>query len=123
MESLNDLSVQLYEVLRQRIPDPVEAEQLLCANLQLASLQIGTAPVWPNDKGFANHAKFIHVDDQVFSVGSNNMYPASLQEYDLIVDDETAAQQVREAYLDPLWEWSSQDAIIDPDQDRCDIFG
>ena len=123
MESLNDLSGQLYDVLRQRIPDPTEAQEVLCANLQLASLRIGDEPTWPDGAGFANHAKFIHVDDQVFSVGSNNMYPASLQEFDLVVDDETAAQQVRTAYLDPLWEWSKADAVIDPDQGRCDIFG
>lgn len=123
MESLHDLSIQLYDVLVATTGDPDEARDAICSNLQLASLQIGPEPTWPNDKGFANHSKFIHVDDQVFSVGSNNMYPSNLQEMDLFVDDAEAAQQVRAAYLDPQWEWSREDAIIDPEQGRCDIFG
>ena len=123
MESLHDLSIQLYDVLVASTGDPDEARDALCANLQLASLQIGPEPTWPDGAGYANHSKFIHVDDQVFSVGSNNMYPSNLQEMDLFVDDVDAALQVRAAYLDPQWEWSRNDAIIDPDQDRCDIFG
>ena len=123
MESLHDLSIQLYDVLLATTGDPDEARDALCSNLQLASLQIGPEPTWPDDMGYANHSKFIHVDDQVFSVGSNNMYPSNLQEMDLFVDDAGAAQEVRQGYLDPQWEWSREDAIIDPEQGRCDIFG
>lgn len=123
MESLHDLSVQLYEVLVASTGDPGRAREAMCTGLQLASLRIGPAPSWPDGNGYANHSKFIHVDDQVFSVGSNNMYPSNLQEIDLFVDDAAAARAVRDAYLDPQWEWSRRDAIIDPEQGRCDIYG
>lgn len=123
MESLTDLSTVLFDVLVEVTQDTDRARSAMCSNLQLASLRIGPDATWPGGAGFANHSKFIHVDDQVFSVGSNNLYPSNLQEYDLFVDDAAAARQVREAYLDPQWEWSRGDAIIDPEQGRCDIFG
>lgn len=123
MESLHDLSRVLYDVLVRVAGDADTARDAMCRNLQLASLRIGPEATWPDGAGFANHSKFIHVDDQVFSVGSNNLYPSNLQELDFVVDDVTAAQQVREAYLDPQWEWSRGAAIIDPEQGRCDIFG
>jgi len=123
MDSLFNLSEALFFVLNDQLDDPARAASLMCANLHLASVQIGPDATWPNGKGFANHAKFIAVDDEVFKIGSNNLYPASLQELDFIVDDRAALAQVRRIYLDPLWEWSRRDAIIDPDQGRCQIFG
>jgi phosphatidylserine/phosphatidylglycerophosphate/cardiolipin synthase-like enzyme len=123
MESLYDLSEVLFGVVTQVAGDPEVARQAICSNLQLTSLRIGPEATWPDGAGFANHSKFIHVDDQVFSVGSNNLYPSNLQELDYVVDDAAAARQVREAYLDPQWEWSRSAAIIDPEQGRCEIFG
>jgi phosphatidylserine/phosphatidylglycerophosphate/cardiolipin synthase-like enzyme len=123
MESLYDLSEVLYRKVVEVSGDPEVARQAICSNLQLASLRIGPDATWPDGSGFANHSKFIHVDDQVFSVGSNNLYPSNLQELDYVVDDAAAARQVREAYLDPQWEWSRGAAIIDPEQGRCEIFG
>ena len=123
MESLYDLSRVLFDVTAEVSGDREAARAAMCQHLQLASLRIGPAATWPDDTGFANHSKFIHVDDQVFSVGSNNLYPSNLQELDYVVDDPAAAQRVREAYLDPQWEWSRASAIIDAEQGRCDIFG
>ena len=123
MESLYDLSTVLFDVLVQVSGDPERARDAVCSNLQLASLRICPAATWPDGAGFANHSKFILVDDQVFTVGSNNLYPSNLQEFDFFVDDPDAARQVRDAYLDPQWEWSRADAIVDPEQGRCDIFG
>jgi phosphatidylserine/phosphatidylglycerophosphate/cardiolipin synthase-like enzyme len=123
MESLSDLSEVLYRVVVEVSGDAAAAREAMCSNLQLASLRIGPDGTWPDGAGFANHSKFIHVDDQVFSVGSNNLYPSNLQELDFFVDDADAAREVREAYLDPQWEWSRADAIIDPEQGRCEISG
>jgi phosphatidylserine/phosphatidylglycerophosphate/cardiolipin synthase-like enzyme len=123
MESLYDLSRVLFDVLVQVSGDREAARTAMCQHLQLASLRIGPEATWPDGNGFANHSKFIHVDDQVFTVGSNNLYPSNLQELDYFVDDPAAAQQVRTAYLDPQWEWSRASAIIDAEQGRCDIFG
>ena len=93
----------------------------MCSSMQLASLQIGTAAKWPNGAGFANHAKLVYVDDEAFSVGSGNLYPANLQELDFMVEDDDAAAAVKADYLDPLWHWSSTTAIIDRDREICQI--
>lgn len=121
MESLYDLSEQLYASVLRLTGDAGSARAAVCSNVQLASLRTGTSATWPDGAGFANHAKFIMVDDSAFSVGSDNLYPASLQELDLVVGDRATAAQVREVYLDPLWRWSRPTAVIDPDQGRCQI--
>ena len=42
------------------------------------------------------------IDDRVFYVGSDNLYPVNLQEFGYIVDDGRAAMQLRDAYWNPL---------------------
>ncbi len=118
-----ELSRTIFLNLLNQSGDLFRSRDAMCADLRLATVRVGPDATWPGGVRFAQHAKFIEVDDQVFKVGSNNLYPASLQEYDFVVDDAAAAAQVRQAYLDPLWRWSSADAIIDAGQGRCDIFG
>ena len=43
----------------------------------------------------------MRVDDRVFYVGSDNVYPVNLQEFGYIVDDRKAAAELLEAYWNP----------------------
>ena len=61
--------------------------------MHLAPFRFGPDESWPGGKTFANHAKFWMVDDRVFYIGSDNMYPVNLQEFGYIVDDAKAARR------------------------------
>ncbi len=104
-----------YEV--RRGPDPVNA--LLCSHVHLASLRFGPDATWPGGKTFANHAKLWMVDDRVFYVGSDNLYPVNLQEFGYIVDDQKAAAELLDAYWTPLWQWSQRAAVSGDDVEPC----
>ena len=53
-----------------------------------------------------NHSKFWMVDDDIFYVGSENIYPAFLQEYGYIIGDKSASADILQTYWSPLWEQS-----------------
>lgn len=90
-------------------PDPVNA--MLCSRVHLASLRFGPDDTWPGGMTFANHSKFWMVDDRFFYIGSDNLYPVDLQEFGYIVDDRRAAADLREAYWNPVWQWSQRAAV------------
>lgn len=94
-------------------------DELLCQRLHLAPTRFGPDATWADDKPIANHAKFWMVDDHVFYIGSDNLYPVNLQEFGYIVDDRAAAFQLRRSYWDPLWQWSKRAAISGDDAPRC----
>ncbi len=104
-----------YEV--RRGPDPINA--LLCSHVHLAPLRFGPDATWPGGKTFANHAKLWMVDDRVFYVGSDNMYPVNLQEFGYIVDDQRAAAELLDAYWTPLWQWSQRAAVSGDEAESC----
>jgi phosphatidylserine/phosphatidylglycerophosphate/cardiolipin synthase-like enzyme len=97
------------------------ARVLVCGDVGLAGIHNGPARTWPNGSPFANHAKVVAVDDAAFYIGSENLYPARLQELGLIVESPAASATLRASYLDPLWTWSRGYALIDP-QGACGPF-
>jgi hypothetical protein len=94
----------------------------VCRDVGLAGVHNGPKATWPDGKRFANHAKIVEVDDQAFYIGSENLYPARLQELGLIVESRSAAKTLKTEYLDPLWRWSRRYALIDPQQAKCGSF-
>lgn len=98
-------------------PDPVNA--LLCEHVHLAPYRFGPDPEWPGGHPIANHAKFWMVDGRTFYIGSDNMYPVNLQEFGYIVDDARTAQDLRDAYWTPLWQWSRRAAVSGPGVKDC----
>jgi len=104
-----------YEV--RRGPDPINA--LLCSHVHLAPLRFGPDATWPDGKTFGNHAKLWMVDDRVFYIGSDNLYPVNLQEFGYIVDDRKAAGELLDAYWNPLWQWSQRAAVSGDDVESC----
>ena len=104
-----------YEI--RRGPDPVNA--LLCSHVHLAPFRFGPDATWPHGVAIANHAKLWMVDDRVFYIGSDNVYPVNLQEFGYIVDDRKAAAELLDAYWNPLWQWSRQAALSGDGVERC----
>ena len=74
----------------------------------LVSLKFTDANAWPNGWGFANHAKMFIIDDELFYVGSHNLYPTTLQEYGYFVGNAEATRAMVTQYWDPLWKWSNR---------------
>lgn len=75
---------------------------MLCDHVHLGSFRFGPDATWPHGVVIANHAKLWMVDDRVFTVGSDNIYPVNLQEFGYIVDDRKAAAELLDAYSNPL---------------------
>ena len=92
---------------------------LLCTKLHITTLRFGKSEKWPNGYEFANHSKFFMVDDKVFYVGSENLYPSNLIEYGVFVSDPGAVQKMRELYWEPLWKYSSRVAISGSGVSNC----
>lgn len=101
----------------RRGPDPVNA--LLCSRFHLAPFRFGPDDSWPGGKTIANHGKFWMVDDRVFYIGSDNMYPVNLQEFGYIVDDRKVAVDIIDSYWNPLWQWSKRVAVSGDGVEKC----
>lgn len=102
---------------------PSKASDMLCKSLNFTELRFGPDDRWPytgpSGDQFANHAKFFMVDDNVFYVGSDNLYSADLIEYGVFVSDPTAISQMRSQYWDKLWGNSKRVAIMGPEAATC----
>jgi phosphatidylserine/phosphatidylglycerophosphate/cardiolipin synthase-like enzyme len=59
----------------------------------------------------ANHSKTWIVDDRLFYIGSDNLYPHMLQEFGYLIDSNEFASDLIENYWDPIWRYSKQNAI------------
>jgi phosphatidylserine/phosphatidylglycerophosphate/cardiolipin synthase-like enzyme len=99
-----------------------DARKTVCNGVSLAQVRTLDANKWPNGSPFANHAKLVSVDDAAFYVGSENLYPARLQELGMIVESPTASSTLRREYLDPLWSTAASRAFIDPSRSVCGQF-
>jgi hypothetical protein len=116
------------ETVAEKIRDVVQRQSglsepqlsaLLCQRLHLAPLRFGPDPTWPEDRPIGVHAKFWMVDERAFYIGSENLYPAELQEFGYIVEDRSAAAQVRRDYWDQAWKWSQAAAISGDGAPSC----
>jgi phosphatidylserine/phosphatidylglycerophosphate/cardiolipin synthase-like enzyme len=92
---------------------------LMCRHLHLAPLRFGPDEAWPGNRAIAVHAKFWMVDDRAFYIGSENLYPANLQEFGYVVEDPVAAGQVRADLWDRAWRWSQKKAISGSEVSDC----
>ncbi len=99
------------------------ARHLVCQDVGLTTIRNdANAATWQDGTRFYNHAKLVAVDDEAFYIGSGNLYPSGLQELGMIVDDHSVADQLKKAYLDPLWANSRTAALIDPQTNKCGEF-
>ena len=58
-----------------------------------------------------NHAKLWMVDDRVFHVGSDNLYPHNLQEFGYVIESREVSERVLREYWHPAWEHSARVAV------------
>jgi phosphatidylserine/phosphatidylglycerophosphate/cardiolipin synthase-like enzyme len=110
--------IRTVTAVRTGIAEP-QLSRLLCAKLNLAPLRFGPDSSWPGNRPIGVHAKFWMIDDRIFHIGSENLYPVDLQEFGYIVDARAAASEIRRDYWDPLWRWSKLAAISGAGAPRC----
>ncbi|WP_016584269.1 phospholipase D [Yersinia pestis] len=58
-----------------------------------------------------NHAKLMIIDDELYVVGSDNLYPGYLSEFDYLVEGKDAVNELMKSYWEPLWKYSSPHAF------------
>jgi phosphatidylserine/phosphatidylglycerophosphate/cardiolipin synthase-like enzyme len=115
-----DVALKIRAVAQSRTTlAPADLDALLCQRLHMAPFRFGPDATWPDGQPIGDHSKFWMVDDHVFYIGSDNMYPADLQEFGYIVDNRAAASTLRRDYWDPLWKWSSRAAISGSEAATC----
>jgi phosphatidylserine/phosphatidylglycerophosphate/cardiolipin synthase-like enzyme len=121
---LKDIAQTLTKVVAAQNPSKSaqDARQMVCNDVGLAGVRTVKADKWSNGNPFANHAKLVAVDDSAFYIGSENLYPARLQELGMIVEDAGAGATLKSNYLDPLWAQSRTGALIDPSKKICGQF-
>ncbi|WPK02702.1 hypothetical protein R6U79_10770 [Pseudomonas putida] len=55
-----------------------------------------------------NHAKVMIIDDELYVVGSDNLYPGFLAEFNYVIDGPDAVNDFIACYWNPLWKYSSK---------------
>lgn len=58
-----------------------------------------------------NHAKIMIVDDESYVVGSDNLYPGFLSEFNYLVEGKAAVGELLKSYWEPLWRYSSPHCV------------
>ena len=95
-----------------------EATAVVCRNLMVAPLRVSTSGKWNDaeDKfsSPAMHTKLFMVDDQAFSIGSQNAYPNELAEFTYLVENKSAAAELKSRFIDPVLELSRAGAAPCP---------
>ncbi|MFY2558327.1 hypothetical protein ACN469_11905 [Corallococcus terminator] len=66
-----------------------------------------------------NHAKIMIVDDESYVVGSDNLYPGFLSEFNYLVEGESAVKDMLETYWTPLWNNSGHHCVNPKCKDGC----
>jgi murine toxin len=51
------------------------------------------------------------VDDEVYVVGSDNLYPGFLSEFNYLVEGTAAVRELIASYWTPLWEYSGPHCV------------
>ena len=80
-----------------------QAQQCLLAQLHLGTISYNGKTT--NDK---SHDKVWIIDDHIFYIGSHNLYPSSLQQFGVIIDNPRATAIVEQQLWDPLWKNSQK---------------
>lgn len=92
------------------------AKRKACELIEFAPFRISAELAeWPNKGGpFGTHTKWIMADDLATYVGSQNLYPADLQEYGSIITDVNAVAKLKAEYWDKVWGESSSAVLPCP---------
>ncbi len=58
-----------------------------------------------------NHAKLWMIDDTLFHIGSDNIYPHNLQEFGYVVESREWSETILKEYWNLMWQYSGRGAI------------
>jgi F-box associated region/PLD-like domain len=82
------------------VKDNIANREKFCNHFKVSSLRVSG-----KSEHFANHAKVLMLDKQIFLIGSHNLYeqaPMQLSEYAHVIADPTKAGEFFKAYFQPL---------------------
>ncbi|HET9240699.1 MAG TPA: hypothetical protein VFO10_25775 [Oligoflexus sp.] len=92
---------------RFHTPNGESLQQYFCDKVAYAPFRFSKDRTsWSDGSSISNHSKLIIVDQVSFYMGSQNFYPANLQEFGYIVNDPGATAELLVQYWNPLWEAS-----------------
>ena len=63
------------------------------------------------DSAPGNHAKITIVDEKLYVVGSDNLYPGFLSEFNYLIEGEAAVGELLTSYWNRLWAYSGQHCV------------
>jgi phosphatidylserine/phosphatidylglycerophosphate/cardiolipin synthase-like enzyme len=110
----------LFSRVKLKAGSAAAANKVMKDGLQFAPLRVTDQPAWPNRHKYRLHTKIVCVDDMAFYIGSRNLYPDTTQDHGFIIEDATAAQQLKIRFLDPQWLYSRNAAIYDCEDPSLD---
>lgn len=91
------------------------ADRPVTGTLGLAPIRISAeGDVWKDGEReckITNHSKLWMVDESLFYIGSDNLYPHNIQEFGYLIESPTLAAGVLQDYWNPLWSYSSRLAM------------
>ncbi|MFY2559331.1 hypothetical protein ACN469_16990 [Corallococcus terminator] len=78
----------------------------------LESVKKASGAVFPKvPSAPGNHSKIMIVDDESYVVGSDNLYPGFLSEFNYLVEGSAAVGDMLRSYWVPLWHYSGQHCV------------
>ena len=87
----------------------------MTGTFELAPLRISeTGDRWKyqgQEWKITNHAKLWMVDDSLFYIGSDNIYPHNLQEFGYVVESPEWSGRILQEYWNPLWQYAARVAM------------
>lgn len=107
-----DLSPQGYTATLKQ--PPLEAKPPRDGIIGSAAWSVVNASGYIYDKirsAPGNHAKIMIVDEEAYVIGSDNLYPGYLSEFDYLVEGEEAVRRLLDDYWTPLWSYSAPHKI------------
>jgi phosphatidylserine/phosphatidylglycerophosphate/cardiolipin synthase-like enzyme len=117
-KGLTDVTSAVFNRAWQLTGSRDTALALTKSNLRVAAIRFThDVPAWPRGGRYpliAQHSKVVQVDRRAFYVGSQNLYPAWLSDFGVLIDDETVGEQFESSLAKPLWEASCATAIWGP---------
>ena len=92
-------------------PRGADVHRAICQGLKVAPIRSSADAKNPTGEPIGNHAKIVAFDDRAFYLGSQNLYDANLAETGYLVDDARVTATFMASYWQPLWRWSSVNAV------------
>lgn len=78
----------------------------LVSTIQASGLFYPKVPAAP-----VNRAKLMIIDDELYVIESDNLYPGYLEEFNYLVEGKEAVDKLMSSYGEPLWKYSMPHAF------------